>query len=211
MGVQCGTCGAVNAYEAERCGRCREPVALTDLARALAVVGTAPTGIPPVPGAPTRCASLARRAAARVVDFAIVVTALHFLGAFGGDAAFRPDLAAPAITTSVHLLAWFGALAYFIAGEGGRTGQTVGKWLVGIRVVAEDGGPLGHRRAAVRLATRLFDVIGVGYLFAMWDDKRQSFHDKVVGALVVMVAPPMGQSEATEATSGPEEGWAAVA
>jgi uncharacterized RDD family membrane protein YckC len=91
-------------------------------------------------------------------------------------------------------------LVYAIVLEG-RTGQTWGKRAVGIRVVAEDGSPCGYGKAASReLLGRL--VIGgvawlvvlpgmLGYLAALWDPRRQAWHDKLGETIVVRVERPL--------------------
>jgi uncharacterized RDD family membrane protein YckC len=71
----------------------------------------------------------------------------------------------------------------------GRTGQTWGRKIVGIRVVSIDtGAPIGVGRA---LGRYLFAncisglVCYLGYLWMLWDGKNQTWHDKVVGSIVV--------------------------
>lgn len=68
-------------------------------------------------------------------------------------------------------------------------GQTWGRKIVGIKVVrADNGQPLGYGRAIGRL---LFASIisgsfcGLGYLWMLWDKDKQTWHDKVVGSVVV--------------------------
>jgi uncharacterized RDD family membrane protein YckC len=87
-------------------------------------------------------------------------------------------------------------LVYAIVLEG-RSGQTWGKRAVGIRVLAEDGTPCGYGKAASReLLGRL--LIGgfswllvlpgiLGYLAALWDPRRQAWHDKLGETIVVRV------------------------
>lgn len=70
-----------------------------------------------------------------------------------------------------------------------RTGQTWGRKIVGVRVVDErTGAPLGTGKA---LGRTLFawiissNVLYLGYLWMLWDDRNQTWHDKVVGSVVV--------------------------
>ncbi|MFI9269205.1 RDD family protein [Kitasatospora sp. NPDC052896] len=86
-----------------------------------------------------------------------------------------------------------GALLTMILGiwqlvrEGG-TGQTIGKKALNIRVVREaDGQPLGFGMAFVRRLAHVVDAIPcyVGFLWPLWDDKGQTFADKIVSSLVV--------------------------
>ena len=66
--------------------------------------------------------------------------------------------------------------------------RTPGMWLVGAKVVrAEDGGRLGLRRSFVRSCGYLLDLASglVGFGWAALDLRRQGWHDKLAGSLVV--------------------------
>lgn len=73
----------------------------------------------------------------------------------------------------------------------GRTGQTWGRKIAGVKVVSkETGQPIGVGRA---LGRTLFEgvVSGnlcfLGYLWMLWDKDKQTWHDKIVGSVVVRV------------------------
>jgi uncharacterized RDD family membrane protein YckC len=85
---------------------------------------------------------------------------------------------------------------------GGRRGQTVGMMAAGVRAVGEeDRGNLGYGRAfgralvegVLRLINLLFFLLGLVWildmLFPLWDKKRQTLHDKVVGSVVIRTRP----------------------
>ncbi len=67
-----------------------------------------------------------------------------------------------------------------------RWGKTVGKKLVGIRVVTTEGKPLGFARACWRdLAYLLASLpLGLGLLWVAWDPQKQGWHDKLAGTYV---------------------------
>ncbi|WP_035848307.1 RDD family protein [Kitasatospora azatica] len=70
----------------------------------------------------------------------------------------------------------------------GSTGQSVGKKAVGIKLVRElDGQVLGFGMAFVRKLAHFLDnmLCGLGYLWPLWDDKSQTFADKVTSSLVI--------------------------
>lgn len=71
----------------------------------------------------------------------------------------------------------------------GRTGQSIGKKVMGVRLVDEGTGqPIGAGMAFVRdLAHALDGFAYVGYLWPLWDDKRQTFADKILSTVVVEV------------------------
>jgi uncharacterized RDD family membrane protein YckC len=56
------------------------------------------------------------------------------------------------------LLVFVGALVYFVVAEAGLH-ATVGKLATGLRVVGDDGGPVGLGRSAVRNVLRVVDAI----------------------------------------------------
>jgi len=91
-------------------------------------------------------------------------------------------------------------LAYYVYLEGSDLGQTLGKKVVGIRVVDIAGaGPIGYGRATVRYLGRFVSAIplGLGYLWMLWDDQKQTWHDKFARSMVVPVsAYPVGNDAA---------------
>jgi uncharacterized RDD family membrane protein YckC len=71
----------------------------------------------------------------------------------------------------------------------GKTGQTWGARIVGVKVIDErSGSPIGFWRALGRsLFASLIsaNVFYLGYLWMLWDDKKQTWQDKVVNTVVV--------------------------
>jgi uncharacterized RDD family membrane protein YckC len=69
----------------------------------------------------------------------------------------------------------------------GRTGQTVGKKAMGLVLVSErTGRPIGPWMSFVRdLAHFLDGLFYLGYLWPLWDPKRQTFADKVMETVVI--------------------------
>ena len=83
-------------------------------------------------------------------------------------------------------------------------GRTVGKRLMGVRVVRLDGAPIGwwpaFERAGGYVAGLATGLLGFAQVF--WDPNRQCIHDKIVGTVVV--------DERAERVPGAwEEAWAA--
>jgi uncharacterized RDD family membrane protein YckC len=74
---------------------------------------------------------------------------------------------------------------WFLAG---KTGQTWGRKALGIRLVSEaTGQPIGAGNAFVRDLAHIVDSLAcyIGWLFPLWDAKKQTFADKIVKTLVV--------------------------
>jgi uncharacterized RDD family membrane protein YckC len=86
-------------------------------------------------------------------------------------------------------------ILYRVLMEGSPRGQTVGKMAMKIAVKdAETGGPIGYGRAFVRwvVASILwiaFYLPGIlDLLFPLWDQRKQTLHDKAVRSVVVQVS-----------------------
>jgi uncharacterized RDD family membrane protein YckC len=68
----------------------------------------------------------------------------------------------------------------------GRTGQSVGKRVMRLYLVSEStGNPMGAGLCFVReIAHYLDGILMLGYLWPIWDAKRQTFADKVMSTVV---------------------------
>lgn len=66
-------------------------------------------------------------------------------------------------------------------------GQTLGKKVMKIKVVTEDGKPIGYKEAIVRYLGYILSGVALclGFLWVIWDKKKQGWHDKIAGTLVV--------------------------
>jgi uncharacterized RDD family membrane protein YckC len=72
--------------------------------------------------------------------------------------------------------------------QAGKTGQSWGKKALGIRLVGEQTGqPIGAGLAFGRDIAHFVDAIicYIGFLFPLWDAKKQTLADKIVKTLVV--------------------------
>jgi uncharacterized RDD family membrane protein YckC len=89
------------------------------------------------------------------------------------------------------ILVGFLVVAFIYLRALGKTGQTWGRQIVGIKVIGETTGePIGFGRALGRQLFAGFisaQVFYLGYLWMLWDDKKQTWHDKVVSSIVVKV------------------------
>jgi uncharacterized RDD family membrane protein YckC len=68
-------------------------------------------------------------------------------------------------------------------------GTTLGGIICNLRVVRVDGRPMQFAEALVRSLTGVFSlaVLGLGFLWIVWDPERQAWHDRVAGTYVVKV------------------------
>ncbi len=91
-------------------------------------------------------------------------------------------------------LGWLGALAFTIWNlvRQGNTGQTVGKKVVGIKLVRESDAQLAGvgpslGRYGIHFVLSLFCGIPalISYLWPLWDPKRQTLADKALKTVVI--------------------------
>jgi uncharacterized RDD family membrane protein YckC len=97
---------------------------------------------------------------------------------------FRPVSIALYAILSIAALVW----ALYNAYQAGSTGQSVGKKIVGTRLVrATDGQYIGGGLAIGRYFLHILDGLPcfLGYLWPLWDAKKQTFADKIVGSVVI--------------------------
>lgn len=83
--------------------------------------------------------------------------------------------------------AFVGGLVYR-AKTDGVTGQTIGRKAVGIKLVdINTGQPTGAVRAVARQFAYTISAIPcyIGFLFPLWDAKKQALHDKVLSTVVI--------------------------
>ncbi|HEY8478553.1 MAG TPA: RDD family protein [Spirillospora sp.] len=87
----------------------------------------------------------------------------------------------------VGLAAYVGCGLWVIYQEG-TTGQSIGKRQMGIRLVsAQTGQPIGFGMAFLRKLAHCLDsfLCYIGYLWPLWDERKQTFADKVCNTIVV--------------------------
>lgn len=80
-------------------------------------------------------------------------------------------------------------IVYF-AGLTAAYGATVGKMVLGLRVVTTNGQKIGFGKAALREIIGKWIsglVFGLGYLWVAFDEKKQGWHDKIAGTYVVKI------------------------
>jgi uncharacterized RDD family membrane protein YckC len=91
-------------------------------------------------------------------------------------------VSAPAIACLYHIVFW------------SLRGQTPGKWLLGIKVVALGGGKVGLGRSLLRFVGYLLSALPfyAGFLWIL-GPQRRGFHDRLAGTEVVYARPPVRQ------------------
>jgi len=138
----------------------------------------------------TQRAGFVSRMGAFVVDAAIVSVALATTVSILRGAADTLRRFAPPIDLGGLVLGLTPVLiAIYLVAFWALLGQTPGKWLLGVKVVAVGGGPIGLRRSLVRLVGYVVSAIPcyVGFLWIL-GPQRRAWHDRLSGTEVVYVA-----------------------
>ena len=80
-------------------------------------------------------------------------------------------------------------IAYFTYFHG-TTGRTPGKMLLGLQVCSADGTEVSFGTAFLRavgyLVSSLLLTIPIGFIWAAFDKKKQAWHDKIAGTVVII-------------------------
>ena len=69
------------------------------------------------------------------------------------------------------------------------TGQTVGKAIMGLRVVTNDGKRMGVKRSFIRALCYTVSLapLGLGFIWVLGEDRRRAWHDKIAHTYVLYV------------------------
>jgi uncharacterized RDD family membrane protein YckC len=144
---------------------------------------------PALAAAAGRRAGFFTRAAASVVDALILAAAIHMVLWFVDvDARLLRRFGPPRHLGTIVLVASPVVVALYQVFFWRLRGQTPGKWLLGIQVVALGGGPVGVGRALLRLIGYVFSALPL-YLGFLWilGRQRRGFHDRLAETEVVHV------------------------
>lgn len=128
-------------------------------------------------------ASPYRRAAAFGIDFFLRYLVLQVLLAV-------LDVPSNEITVEVFAAAQFWAIGWNVIFF--TQGWTPGGLVMRVRIVRlSDGGAPGLRSGVVRAFGAVLSdaALVIGYLWAFWDSRRQTWHDKFAGTVVVDLPP----------------------
>jgi uncharacterized RDD family membrane protein YckC len=95
-------------------------------------------------------------------------------------------------STGLGVVLYLAALGWAIYNKvlEGQTGQSYGKKIAGTKLLLEaTGQPVGAGLAIGRYFVHIIDGIPcyLGYLWPLWDSKRQTFADKILKTIVVKV------------------------
>jgi uncharacterized RDD family membrane protein YckC len=127
---------------------------------------------------------------------AVILLYLTRIRGCDGDPSAR-DLGAQCASNSSPLgvicfvATWVAIVAYGVWNFGyrqGTTGSSVGKSALHLKVVDDASGqPIGFLRSVIRQFAHVVEplTLGLGYLWPLWDAKRQTFADKLASTVCV--------------------------
>jgi uncharacterized RDD family membrane protein YckC len=131
-----------------------------------------------------------RRVAAYFVDSILLSVPTNIIrvvaSAGDGGGAFIGPLS-PGASVAVTLINVAIGVTYYAWLDGTR-GQTVGKMALGIRVVdADTSEVIGAGRGVGRYFAKILSglALGLGFLWMLWDDRKQCWQDKMVRSVVI--------------------------
>jgi len=131
-----------------------------------------------------------RRLAAILLDALLLGVLSMFVAFLIGMAGVFVDMYTPnrplPLSSLIVICTLVFSVAYYVVAWS-RTGQTVGKTMLGIKIVGADGKPLSGGKAFLRYIGYLVSgiVFALGFIWVLFDRKRQGWHDKMAGTYVV--------------------------
>jgi uncharacterized RDD family membrane protein YckC len=126
---------------------------------------------------PAAYANWGQRVGAYLIDWAPIIV-LEVIGSILHNV----------IISLLVLLASLGWWIYNRCIQAGQTGQSLGKKTLHLRLLSEKTGePIGGGMAFARDICHILDSLAcyIGWLFPLWDAKRQTFADKIISTVVI--------------------------
>jgi uncharacterized RDD family membrane protein YckC len=90
------------------------------------------------------------------------------------------------LVITIYLVLLLIGSSYFVFLHG-FVGRTIGKMIMGIRIIRDDGELIGLREALIRWVGYFISTVFafLGFVWAIFDSKSQTWHDKLAGTYVV--------------------------
>lgn len=135
-------------------------------------------------------ADFGKRAIAGLIDYVAPGMVVGILGGILGGlgAAIDSSGTVSGLFSLLTYVALLGFLIWNTVLKGGNTGVTIGRQVAKIKLVSEaTGQPIGAMNAFIRHLVHFVDslICYVGWLFPLWDAKRQTLADKIMKTVVV--------------------------
>jgi RDD family len=124
----------------------------------------------------------------------VIVALLLILGSSSNNGTSNGTSASTSLVVFLLYLVSFGITVYNRYILQGRSGQSWGKQVLRLRLVRmSDGQPIGGGMAFARDLLHILDALPcfpfwIGFLFPIWDARRQTFADKIISTVVTAEA-----------------------
>ncbi len=123
-----------------------------------------------------------------IVILASIMGLLSYIGYEVGLSGHGRSITWSNIMPLLFLLTWgaiFLATLYFVVFHGGE-GKTIGKWLLGLRLVGPEQSAVTYSRAFLRwLVMVALAPLGLGFLWVLWDSEKRGWHDYLARTRVI--------------------------
>lgn len=138
------------------------------------------------------------------ITLIIVITTAFVSGSISGNSrTWLTDLTDPeritSVTLGIGIIYIIISIAYFTYFHG-INGRTPGKMLLGLQVLSAEGTSINFGisflRAVGYLVSSLLFTIPLGFIWAAFDKRKQGWHDKIAGTVVII------RPDETEAAAG---------
>lgn len=132
-------------------------------------------------------ASWGKRAGAALIDGLLIALA-YIPVLIGSSLSANGSGGIGGLLSLIGFILYIGVFIWNVCIKQGNTGYSVGKGVMGIKLVkAETGAPIGAGMSFVRQLAHFLDALPcyVGYLWPLWDAKSQTFADKIIGTYVI--------------------------
>ncbi len=183
--MYCSHCGAQNPEGASFCSNCGSRLPSQQPAQP-------PSATAPQPGVDQSQAHPAplrelRRALANLVEPRVGQPQARPAPATGELASYAQRAGSFLIDAVLEAIPYVGLVPLIINLVMYRRGSTIGLRIASARIIRENGDVSGFYHTAVRAAASALSLIpfGLGYWWAFWDPKRQTWHDKLLHTYVL--------------------------
>ena len=127
------------------------------------------------------------RLVAYIIDVILLSIVVGVLATILGVDLMQPDIETydPTLNLVSFVIGWL----YFALMESSERGATVGKMVVGLRVVSSNGQRLSFLNATGRYFAKIISaiILFIGFIMIGFTDKKRGLHDMIAGTLVIKV------------------------
>lgn len=112
----------------------------------------------------------------------------------------------------LSLVPYLGSVVPLVNLIAGRRGQSIGLALLRVRIVRDKGDVSGFFHTFARGVASLLSALplGLGYAWALWDDDKQTWHDKLLRTYVVKDTPDLAARAGTSSAGAVVTTWIVV-